>query len=389
MTHVLDTTSRRDQLLAGVERLTSAIAPGAAEAETATLPVATVQALVESGLLTMKLPVELGGRESDLRTQIEVIERLAYVDPSVAWCAMIGASAIGWAGAFLPASAVAEIFAGGRVPNAAVAVQPTGTATAVPGGFSISGTWAFASGIKHAEWLVASVLVPARGRSAGSSHLVAVFPAHHARVHDDWHVMGLQGTGSCSFSVHDLHVADAFTWNFASARPQRGGPLFRLGWPGFVVHEPAAFALGIARCAMDTVIAASQAAGEEGVLLPSPPAGLGHMMGTAELRWRAARALVLEVFDSAWARVLAGDTLMPRAQAELRAAATFAVDTASDIVREAFRASGSRVVYRTHVVQRCLRDLSAAAQHWLVKDEAYQQHGQYLLSGTHTESQRS
>lgn len=89
----------------------------------ATLPKATVDALVDSGLLRLKLPAVLGGAEADPVTQMEVIE------------------------------AIALIFAGGRVPTAAGVFMPGGEAVPVEGGYRVSGRWSFASGIRHAEWV--------------------------------------------------------------------------------------------------------------------------------------------------------------------------------------------------------------------------------------------
>ena len=80
---------------------------------------AAVRAMDEAGLFALKLPAELGGAEADPVTQLEVIERMAYNDPSAGWAPMIGATSIGWIGAFLPDESVAQIFAGGRIPTAA------------------------------------------------------------------------------------------------------------------------------------------------------------------------------------------------------------------------------------------------------------------------------
>ena len=70
-------------------------------------------------------------------------------------------------------------------------------------------------------------------------------PVAAVHIHDNWQVMGLQGTGSCDFSVTDLFVPEPFSWDAQRARPQRGGPLYRLGMPAFVANEHVAFALGV------------------------------------------------------------------------------------------------------------------------------------------------
>jgi hypothetical protein len=44
-----------------------------------------------------------------------------------------------------------------------------------------------------------------------------------------------------------------------------------------------------------------------------------------------------------------------------------------------FRYSGEAALYMTSVLQRCLRDINAAAQHLMVSDAAYENYGQCLL----------
>ncbi len=75
----------------------------------------------------------------------------------------------------------------------------------------------------------------------------------------------------------------------------------------------------------------------------------------------------------------AGGVLTRRQQAELRSVATHATETAVEIVTGLFRAAGGGALYRTGVLQRCLRDINAGAQHLMVSDSAYERLGQILL----------
>src|SRR3989442_15712246 len=141
--------------------------PGAAEPQpNATHPPATVQALDDAGLLALKLPAVLGGAEADLVTQLEVLEAVTYIDTSAGWCTLIGAAAIASPGAFLVDEAIAQIFAGGQVPRAAGAFMPTSQAVPVDGGYRVNGRWAFASGIRHAQWVSATARVVHEGASS-------------------------------------------------------------------------------------------------------------------------------------------------------------------------------------------------------------------------------
>jgi indole-3-acetate monooxygenase len=376
-----DREEKRQVLLEAVERVRATLRAGADEAEAnATLPPATVQALDDAGLLALKLPAVLGGAEADLVTQLEVLEAVTYIDTSAGWCTLIGAAAIASLGAFLADEAMAQIFVDGQVPRAAGAFMPSGQAVPVEGGYRVSGRWAFASGIRHAQWVSATARVVGAGAAAPALRRV-VMPVAAVRIHDNWQVMGLQGTGSCDFSVTDLFVPESFSWDVQRARPQRGGPLYRLGMPAFVANEHVAFALGVGQRALDTLLDLAQSKQRgygPGSTLAARPA-LQRAVGESELRLRAVRALAITCYEQAWAIVCAGRTLPPRVQAELRSVATFATEVAVDVTTQAFRYSGGTALYMTHVLQRCLRDINAAAQHLMVSDAAYENYGQCLL----------
>lgn len=375
-----DRAETRRALLEAVERARETVTAGADEAERLrTLPAATVAVLRDTGLLGLKLPAVLGGAEADPVTQIDVLEALTAVDPSAGWCLMVGATTVALPAVFLGDDAVRVIFDGGRMPLAAGCYMPTGQAVAEPGGFRVTGRWAFASGIRHAAWVSGSAWVMRDGTNTAERRVFVVRTAE-VDVHDTWHVAGLRGTGSCDFSVKDHFVPDAFTWDIERAVPRRGGALYRLGLPAFVTNEHAAFALGVARRALDVVTAL--AGGKSRGLKPAPLVGRGtfqRFLGEAELRLRAARALAVELNEAAWTTVGIGERLTARQHAELRSAAVLATEVALDVTTRAFRFAGGSALYDASILQRCLRDLNAGAQHFMVSDSAYEGLGQLLL----------
>jgi alkylation response protein AidB-like acyl-CoA dehydrogenase len=179
--------------------------------------------------------------------------------------------------------------------------------------------------------------------------------------------------------VSDYFVPEEFTFDIQ--RPQRGGPLYQLGIPGFVANEHAAFALGVGRRALDTITELAQSK-RRGFGQPSALASRAAFqrdLGECDLRLRAARGLVMEIFERAWKKVCIGETPSVRLQAEMRSAATFSTEAALDVVTRSFRYAGGTAVYLTHILQRCLRDLNTAAQHLMVSNSAYENYGKCLL----------
>ena len=198
-------TAREEKLqslLAAVKSVSETVAAAADEAEAIkTLPKATIDAVDDAGLLRLKLPEIFGGVEADPITQTEVIEALSYVDASAGWCLMIGASSIAIPAAFLSHEGVAEVFPRGRVPRASTAFMPTGTARPQEGGYLLHGRWAFASGIRHADWINLGALVADDRGDGPPPHRMFTLPTSKAQIHDNWHVINLQNTDSCDVSV--------------------------------------------------------------------------------------------------------------------------------------------------------------------------------------------
>lgn len=371
----------RRHLLGAVEDIREVLAAEwQAEEVAGRLSHATVDALYGAGVFAMKAPACLGGGEADPVTQFEVLEAVASVNPSAGWCSMVGATSLGLPGAFLPEAGVKEMFSGSRLPRGAIVIMPAGVATPVEGGYRVSGRWSFASGIHHAEWITACARVPT---GEGAPDIVMlVFPATAVTLHDNWQVSGLKGTGSCDFSVENLFVPATMSWRTADTAPQRGGPLYRLGIPAFVANEHAAFALGLARAALDTLVdtaaAKSRGYGEAASKL-ALRATVQRAIGYSEMALGAARAHALALNEQAWTSVCDGQEVPARLSAALRASATYCTEVATEVITTAYRYSGAGAVYAQHVLQRCLRDVNVAAQHLLVSDRSYENLGQFAL----------
>ena len=122
-----------------------------------------VAALHRDGLFNMWLPAVLGGAELDPVSSIEVVENLAYGDASAGWVQMAASLSVGTGGAYLGPNAAKELFADGR--RSVIAGQGTRPGQAVPteGGYLLSGSWSFASGIKHGTHIHTLAIVTTTG----------------------------------------------------------------------------------------------------------------------------------------------------------------------------------------------------------------------------------
>ena len=375
---------KRRFLLDAVDSVAPVITASANESEAlGTLAPAALDALSSSGLLYLKLPAELGGAEADPITQLEVIERVTYLDTSAGWGVMIGATSIGWPGAYLPDEGIGVVFKDGRIPTCAGVGGVTGAAQRVDGGFLLTGRFQFASGIRHSEWLIAGAKIP-RGEDEAPEERMFVFPLDAATVHEDsWDVAGLKGTGSCDFSADNLFVPEYMTFDrgiLARGEPERGGPIFRLGMPAFTANEHAAFSLGAGRRALDLVIelARSKKRGPSATTIADRPV-FQRFVGESDLRLRSSRSRMIECLEEAWQSVCEGVLPEPRLQMEVRASSVFATEIAVEVATQAFRYAGGGALQSSNLLQRYWRDVTAGAQHGAVNDEAYEGHGRFVL----------
>ena len=347
-----------------------------------TLAWTSAAALYREGLLSLKVPRELGGPEVDPMLYLELVDELSYINPSAGWCSFINSTSTAWKGAFLPDAGVAQIFAGGRMPIASGSIIPRGLGTPTAGGWRVSGRWPFASGSAHSSWLSAGFRI-VRDGAPGPEHMILAVPTAAVQFLDNWQVMGLKGTGSRDFVMADYFVAEEMAFDLLNTDPRRGGALFWLGRPGFVTSDHAAFALGVARRALDEI--ARQAGSYQRGYLTSPIAQRGalqHDLGRCDQQLRAARALCQEALQGAWEFCRRRERPDLERQLRLRAACAYATDIACQVTTAAFRYGGGDAIYNDRVLQRCLRDINAAAQHFMVNSSAYDNLGQFRLGLT-------
>ncbi len=313
-------------------------------------------ALHREGLFGMWTPRPLGGTELGPVPSLEALEHISYADPSAGWLLMAGALETGTAGAYLADEAVAEIFAGDRLPI--VAGQGTRPGVAVPtdGGFSLSGAWSFASGIRQADCTHSLAAVE------GTEEMrIFVVPVEKVTLIDNWDVLGLRATGSIDYTMDSVFVPEGFSHPATTETPKRGGNLFALGIIGFVSMGHTGWALGSGRRMLDELAAlARNKAGRPGALAESD--SFQEKFANAELKFRAARALVYETWADVQETLERGDHLSVRQHTLIRGALTNSTWSVQEIAAFVYLAAGTTAL-REGALQRLFRDVHAGTQH--------------------------
>jgi alkylation response protein AidB-like acyl-CoA dehydrogenase len=368
MTVTSDSVTTAADVLEAIEALAPTIGERAAEIEaTRRLPLDLLDDLKSAGAFRLLLPASHGGIEADVPVALAVLETLARADASVAWTVMIGAGA--WRDLVgLPRQTFDALFEDGPDVVIAGVINPSGSIEAVDRGYLVNGRWSFASGCEHANWIFGDCV---EGIVDGVPQLrIALFSPDQVVIEDTWHVSGLCGTGSHHFRAEGVVVPPERTLLVLEEAPCLDAPIVRIPPPALYSVCVAGLALGVARGALDDIVALAT---HKMPLLAGAPLATNPSfqfdLATADAELRAARALIYENATAVWAWGVNGiePTLADRAR--VRAAAVWATDTAARVVDTAYRCGGGSSVYASCPLQRRLRDIHAVTQHFLVRHD--------------------
>jgi 3-hydroxy-9,10-secoandrosta-1,3,5(10)-triene-9,17-dione monooxygenase len=168
------------------------------------IPDDTIADMQRAGFFRVLQPRRWGGYEMDLGTFYEVQLALAEGDMSTAW--IYGVSGVHpWFMALLDDSAAQEVWGRDTSTLICSSLMPAGKATAVDGGFRLSGRWRYASCCDHCDWALLGALV-ASGGGGPPEGRVFLLPRKDYQTIDTWQVSGLQATGSWDVVVDDVLV---------------------------------------------------------------------------------------------------------------------------------------------------------------------------------------
>jgi indole-3-acetate monooxygenase len=380
----MDTRDPPDPL-AMARHLGSAIAAASDTVEsTRRIPASLLAQLHEARLFRMMLPRSVGGDQMEPGRYLMAIEEIARHDASVAWNVFVANSSSLIAPFFDPAVA-RTIFAD---PATIVAWGPPNTtrASAVTGGYRVSGTWDFASGCRNANWMGAHChVVEADGslrRNRQDRPVIRslLFPAEQATLIDTWNTIGLRGTASDSYSVADLFVPEAFsaTREEPELRRERG-PLYAFTMQGLYAVGVASVALGIARAMLDAFISLACRKVPRGLARLADNAVVQADVARTEARLGAARAYLLDTLATIYA--LADDVapIDVADRARVRLACTNAIHGAIEVADFTYKAAGVDGIFPGSPFERRFRDMHTLSQQIQARSAHFEAVGQILL----------
>lgn len=193
-----------DQLLARAR----ALVPLLAEREPATnaardVPAATVADFHAAGILRVLQPRRFGGLQQSFGVFSRIIEILTEGCASSAWVYAVLAEHQ-WIIASLPEQGQRDVWGDEPLAVASSSLAPRETATRCDGGWRLSGRFPFSSGCTHAQWAIVGARCEDTVGNIATRYLLV--PMREVDIVDDWHVLGLRGTGSRTLVLRDVFV---------------------------------------------------------------------------------------------------------------------------------------------------------------------------------------
>ncbi len=344
-----------------------------ARAETARaerrVPPETVDAFKKAGLIRMTQPRRYGGGGMGWDDMCAVAQTLAAADGAQAWIQCILADHAVLIGTF-PEQAQDDVWAADPEIVSAASFDPKGIATPADGGFRFSGTFGFASGIDYADWLICGGFI-VDGETRDGPHFFLV-PMSEAEIIDDWHTVGLEGTGSKSFRIEDAFVPVHRRLDGARARAGNGPgadvnpePVYRMPRGTLSSFAFSALSVGMAQGLLDEWLVYTAARVSRGTPMIDSP--VSHIVaGECSAEIASAEACYRRSIEDAMRRLGEGERLSDSYLLLARRDAAYAAKTALMAGTRLFNAAGGRAIYQSNALQRQYRNLVAAAAHYSV-----------------------
>jgi 3-hydroxy-9,10-secoandrosta-1,3,5(10)-triene-9,17-dione monooxygenase len=358
-----------DQLLAAAGALVPLLAERAPATNAARdVPAATVAAFHAAGLLRVLQPRRFGGLQQSFAVFSRIIEILTEGCASSAWVYAVLAEHQ-WIIASLPERGQIDVWGDDPAAVASSSLAPRETATRCDGGWRLSGRFPFSSGCSHAQWAIVGARCEEAAGNFATRYLLV--PMREVEIIDDWHVLGLRGTGSRTLVLRDVFVPAHRTVLLRALLD--GTP------PGAAVHPeydvvraprgflvvfslpPVAFALG--RRALALAAAALSGRVSRGVTRLAESEVVQLRLAEAAASIEVA-SLVLETRRAqSLAALASGRPITLEEVLRNRRDVTFGMQQIRNAVQSLVELCGSRTVQDADPLQSILRDVITIATH--------------------------
>lgn len=335
------------------------------------LPDETISDLKRAGLFRILQPKRWGGYELDAQTFFDVQIELARACASTAWVfGVVGAHA--WQLALFDERAQREVWGEDNAALISSSYAPTGTVERAEGGYIVRGRWSFSSGSDHCQWVFLGGFAPAAVDGKPPEMRTFLLPRSDYRIEDNWHTIGLRGTGSNDIVVDGAFVPEHRTHKlidgFRCSSPGNAinpAALYRLPFGQLFVRSVSTSCIGIAEAALDAFIAtASKRVGAgDGAKVAIDPQ-VQRVCAEAAVTIDELKLVLRRNIASLHEYAERGEQAPVPLRVRYRFESSHAADRCTKLVSTLFNATGGRAIFLGHPLQRAWLDVNAARAHY-------------------------
>ena len=311
-------------------------------------------------------PARFGGLELGLDSICAVSMELAHGCASQAWVSNVF-SEHSCVVALFPDEAQHDVWDDNPEALVSSSYAPSGKVEKVSGGVRVSGRYHFSSGVQHAQWSFVGGFVPRDGAPAYPG--LMLIPAKDRRIIDNWHAVGMGGTGSCDFDLDNVFVPEhrvldeslVFEGRTPGAEVNKG-PVYRMPQRGIAQMALASVLVGAAEGAVEDFLEMMKTQVVRGQrLIDSESLQLRVAESSAEAE--AARRMILGAAREIMEKLSTGAYTDEHDVALATRNAAYAVRLSQRSVARLFEASGGTGMFLNNHLQRTFRDVHAAGAH--------------------------
>lgn len=319
------------------------------------VPGATFEEMRAAGLFNVCKPKAYGGYEMDWDVLCEICMELAKGCGSSAWVYAVLAEHNQTVGTY-PLQAQEDVWGEKTDTFIASGNSPNSVLKPVDGGFRVTTQFNYSSGCDFADWHLTGMPIDGRPTKV-------LMPQKDCEIVDNWHVLGLNGTGSKDVKMVDVFIPYHRTIPIGERGPRfNGAPIFRQPQWSVNPFDLAAVCVGVAEGALDRFTDQMKERANRFGTKIAEFQSLQLRIAESAAELRAARIIILDTVRETMGILRDQEELSKETMARNQRDMAFAPNLAIRAIDRIFYAAGANGLFLSNDLQRCWRDVHAGSR---------------------------
>ncbi|WP_428328320.1 acyl-CoA dehydrogenase [Mucilaginibacter sp.] len=315
------------------------------------------------------VPGVYSGCQITLPNLVRLQEAISWTDGSTGWVVTL-CSGAGWFGGFIHPDIAAEVFSHDTVCLAGSGAA-FGTAEVTATGYTVNGSWKYASGAHHATHITANCIIKKDGVRVLDDDgqqliLPFIFDKKDVNILPAWKYTGMIATASDAFEVKELAVAANRQFKIAPSAAVVNAPLYLYPFLQLAEATLAVNISGIAIHFMDLCEDIFREKAKQPRLTDAQRIFLDDELSNAKKEMDQFRVAFFEAVDQSWASIQNNPVIPHEELYKVSTTSHQLAKHARKIVDVLYPLCGLAAASPDTEINRAWRDLHTASQHALL-----------------------